>query len=247
MKKVLTFVALAAMVCFVSCQKPNSGKKGGKDSGNTEYVQPIEIDGQFDDWAKLDASKVAVAKCTEGATDTALKIVKVYADALFVFVYFEWDTEQTEWVPGTDHVPFHMYINGDGDAKTGGYTDQFSDGCSDLLLEGSLYDENGLASYDPGAYKWIGEPNAAGWGWEPDGENVLAAGSGLCKGAGVTSGKYEIMLIREMYPVGKLADNFSIGFDIQKAWSSVGILPNAVATEDNPAGTAPSLQVVTVK
>ena len=139
MKKVLTFVALAAMVCFVSCQKANTGKKGDKDSGKTEYVQPITIDGQFDDWAKLDASKVAVAKCTEGATDTALKIVKVYADALFVFVYFEWDTEQTEWVPGEDHVPFHMYINGDGDAKTGGYTDQFSDGCSDLLLHTSWH------------------------------------------------------------------------------------------------------------
>ena len=249
MKKIFVLMAVAAMVA-VSCQKPANGGKenGGKDNDGKqdEYVQPIKIDGDFSDWAALDASKVATATCDPDATDTALKLVKVYADKLFVFVYFEWDTDQTEWVPDTDHVPFHMYINHDGDSATGGYADQWSDACSDMLLEGFLYDANGLASYDPGCYLWIGEANASGWGWEPDGENVLASGSGLCQGAGVTSGKYEIALLREMYP-GKIADNFSIGFDIQKAWTTVGLLPNGASTDENPSGTVPSLQGVTVK
>ena len=249
MKKVFYFMAILATVAAVSCKKDdNSSKKENKDTNEpeVEYVAPIAIDGTFDDWAKLPAANVASATCNPDASDTALKLVKVYADEVFVFVYIEWDKEQITYESGVEHVPFHMYINGDGKSDTGGYSDQWSDACSDLLLEGFLYDENGIASYDPGAYAWIGETNAAGWGWEPDGENVLASGSGLCKGAGV-EGKYEIQLTRELYPLGKLADTFSIGFDIQQAWSTVGLLPNGAATEDNPAGTVPSLQVVTVK
>jgi hypothetical protein len=45
----------------------------------------------------------------------------------------------------------------------------------------------------------------------------------------------------------KLADNFSIGFDIQQDWESVGILPNSHVTDENPGGLAASLQVKTVK
>lgn len=245
MKKVFALLAMVSALAFVSCKKDdaNKGGKGNKDKGKTEYVQPIKIDGDFADWAALDASKVATAKTDPDATHTALKLVKVYADELFIFVYFEWDTDQTDWVPDTDHVPFHVYINHDGDATTGGFSDQWSDACTDSCLEGFIYDANGIASYDPGVYAWEGEPNGSGWGW---GEAVLADGSGLSSGAGV-EGKYEFAILREMWPLGKIADNFSIGFDIQKAWNSVGVLPNAAPTDDNPAGTAPSLQVVTVK
>ena len=245
MKKVLTFVALAAMVCFVSCQKANSGKKGGKDSGKTEYVQPITIDGQFDDWAKLDASKVAVAKHTEGATHDALKVLKVYADANFIFLYLEWNPEMISWELDVEHVPFHIYLNGDGDDKTGGFADQWSDACMDSCFEGFLTDGNNIASYDPGVYSWIGVANGEGWKWSDPA--VLDPGSGVCSGAGAASGKYEIQLTRELYPLGKIAKNFSIGVDIQQGWNSVGVLPNAAATDDNPAGTAPSLQVTTVE
>ena len=248
MKKVFAFLAMAAMVTFVSCNnKNNPGGGGGNDPDDEkEYVQPIKIDGDFSDWAKLDATKVSTATCVADAKYTALKTVKVYADELFVFVYLEWDKEQIEAVPDVEHVPFHMYINGDGNAATGGYADEFSDACSDLLLEGSLFDGSAWQGYDPGAFKWLGEPNASGWSWEKDGENILASGSGLCSGAGI-EGKYEIALVRELYPVGKLADNFSIGFDIQQKWETVGVLPNAAVSDENPSGTAPSLQVVTVK
>lgn len=247
MKKVFALLAMAAMVTFVSCKKNNQGGGGGGNNpDDSEYVQPIKIDGDFSDWAKLDAKKVSTATCNADAKHTGLKLVKVYADEFFVFVYIEWDKDQVTAVPDVEHVPFHMYINGDGIATTGGYGDEFSDACSDLLLEGSLYDGTGWKGYDPGAYKWIGEANGSGWGWEPDGDNILASGSGLCSGAGI-EGKYEIALVREFYPVGKLADNFSIGFDIQQNWESVGVLPNAASTDENPNGLAPSLQVVTVK
>jgi hypothetical protein len=245
MKRILSFLAMTAMILAVSCNKDDNGGKDKKDKGGKDsYEQPIKIDGNFDDWAKLDATKIATAKCEADATKTALKLVKVYADAVFVFVYFEWDKDQISFEKDVEHVPFHIYINGDGNSATGGFGDQWSDACSDTCFEGFLTDGSSIVSYDPGVYSWQGEVNGSGWEWSDPA--ILDAGSGICAGAGV-EGKYELLITRELYPVGKLADNFSIGFDIQQGWNSVGILPNAAPTDNNPAGTAPSLQVVTVK
>ena len=251
MKKILTFLAMTASILMVSvsCHKNNDDEDeddGG--DGKPEYVAPIKIDGDFSDWAKLPAADIAEAQCDAEATKTALKLVKVYADETFIFVYFEWDKDQISSEAGVEHVPFHCYINSDGDASTGGYSDQFSDACSDALFEGFIYPEGKIGSYDPACYKWYGETNGEGWKWNPgeEDEPVLAGGSGLCSGAGI-EGKYEFQIVREMFPLGKIADNFSIGFDIQQSWDSVGILPNSHVTEDNPAGNAKSLQVKTVK
>ena len=205
----------------------------------------IKIDGDFSDWAALKDGTYSKTYGDEDATHPALTHAKVYADPNFIYVYFEWDTEYTEPVPDVDHVPFHCYINSDGDATTGGYGDQFADACTDILLEGFIYPD-GLAvgSYDPTAYAWVGEPNASGWGW---GEDILPDG-GACEGAGI-EGKYEFKIDRSVlagigFPV---ADVFSIGFDIQKKWESVGILPNAAPSEDNPSGVVNSLTVTTQK
>ena len=241
MKKILTFLAMTASILMVStavsCNKnDDDDDDGGEDS---EYVAPIKIDGDFSDWAKLDASKIASATCDKDATKTALKLVKVYADAVYVFVYFEWDKDQITHEPDVEHVPFHCYINTDGDAKTGGYGDQFSDACTELLFEGFIYpDGAAVGSYEPGVYKWIGETNGTGWDWEDLGEfNNLTAGAGI-------EGKYEFQIARELMPM-KLADNFSIGFDIQQSWNSVGILPSTAPDEDNASGILPSLKVTT--
>ena len=250
MKKILLIMAsVAAIVAFASCKKDN-GKDKKEGEEETEYVQPITIDGDFSDWAKLDASKIATAKCAPDATKTALKLVKVYADEYFVFVYFEWDKDQISYHPNTapadqdsneEDVPFHVYINGDGNAATGGFGDQWNDACTDVLMEGFLTDGTNIVSYEPGLFRWAGETNGTGWSWEDLGDI-----SGICSGAGIV-GKYELSIVRELYPVGKLADTFSIGFDIQQSWDSVGILPNAAANDDNPSGHTNSLQVTTVK
>ena len=211
-------------------------------------VASITIDGKFDDWAALPAGTFSQTFGDEEATHPALTHCKVFATADYIYVYFEWDPEYTDPQPGVDHVPFHCYINTDGDATTGGFADQFADACSDLLLEGFIYgggEEGGeLGSYDPTAYAWEGEPNGSGWGW---GEDILPEG-GACIGAGV-EGKYEFQIERAVlagigFPV---ADVFSIGFDIQKAWDSVGILPTAAPSEDNPSGVVNSLKVTTQK
>lgn len=250
MKKVFSFLAIAAALCLVGCKKgdtptPSGGGETPSGGGQepAKYEKPITIDGQFADWAKLDGTKIATATTDPEANHTALKVVKVYADANFVFVYFEWDKEQIEWELDVEHVPFHVYINGDGKATTGGFGDQWSDACTDVMFEGFLTDGEKIASYEPGVFKWVGETNGTGWTdcWED-----LGAIDGICSGAGV-EGKYELQIVRELYPFKPLADNFSIGFDIQQGWNSVGVLPNTAVTDDNPGGLAPSLQVTTVK
>ncbi len=243
MKKYLLLLA-AATFMFAACDPQNVDPDDPDGPDEQEYVQPIDIDGDFADWGKLDANKIATAKCNADASKTALKLVKVYADEYFIFVYFEWDKEQIAHEPDVEHVPFHVYLNGDGDAPTGGFGDQWNDACTELLLEGFIYpDGSSVGSYDPDCFQWIGDPNGSGWSWS---DIILPAGSGFTKGAGV-EGKYEFQIVRELYPLGKIADNFSIGFDIQQSWDSVGVLPNAAVTDDNPSGLAASLQVVTVK
>ena len=241
MKKFFLFAAVAAFA-LVACDPKDNPDNPDNPDDPQEYVQPIEIDGDFADWAKLDASKIATAKCPADANKTALKLVKVYADEYFIFVYFEWDKEQITHQPDVEHVPFHVYLNGDGDASTGGYADQFTDACTDVLFEGFIYpDGAAVGSYEPECFKWIGDVNGTGWSW--DGLGDVA---GICEGAGV-EGKYEFCITRELYPLGKIADNFSIGFDIQQSWDSVGVLPIGTPTDDNPTGYIASLQVKTVK
>lgn len=243
MKKILTFLAMTASILMVSvsCNKNNGDEEDPDGPDEPEYVAPITIDGEFADWAKLPSANVAEAKCDPDATKTALKLVKVYADAVYVFVYFEWDKDQITHEPDVEHVPFHCYINTDGDASTGGYGDEFSDACSELLFEGFVYPDGAkVGSYEPGVHEWTGDVNGTGWNW-----NDLGEFNGLCAGAGI-EGKYEFQIARELMPK-KLADNFSIGFDIQQGWESVGVLPNTHVTDDNPGGLAPSLQVKTKK
>ena len=251
MKKILSFLAMTAAILAVSvsCNKPNDDdeENGGDDS---EYVAPIKIDGEFSDWAKIPAANIAEAKTAADAKHTALKVVKVYADPVFVFVYFEWDKDQISWHPNTapadqdsnaEEVPYHCYINADGDATTGGFGDQWTDACTDLLFEGFIYPGGSeIGSYEPEVCKWNGDVNGTGWKWEG-----LGAFNGLTMGAGI-EGKYEFYITRELLPM-KLNDTFSIGFDIQQGWDSVGVLPNGSDSEDNPGGLVPSLQVTTVK
>jgi hypothetical protein len=115
MKKILSFLAMTASILAisVSCSKPNDDEDEDDGGKKEEYVAPIKVDGDFSDWAKL--SGVAEAKCDPEATKTALKLVKVYADAVYVFVYFEWDKDQISHKPESsagaednEDVPFHL-------------------------------------------------------------------------------------------------------------------------------------------
>ena len=252
MKKIMMFAAMAAavMVSFNACQKDDSKKHHDDDDDEPTFVSKIKIDGDFADWDALDAAKVSVAECAEGTKYTALKKVKVYADEAYGNAYLEFDEAQLN----KSYVPVHLYFNCDNSAATGGYGDEFLDADTDIVLENAIISENEYVSFDPALFKWWGEVGGTGWIWsDPSTEHndsdywgaVLTNGSGIATGAG-KDGKYEIQVTREMIPGVTFADTFTMGFDIQADWTSVGVLPNAPMDEqNNPNGLAKKI-VVTI-
>ena len=201
----------------------------------------ISIDGNFDDWDALPSGSYSSCYGYNEAPHQALTHCKVYANSGYVYVYIEWNTNMISYETDVEHVPFHCYINTDGLTTTGGFANEFSDACNDVCLEGFLYPNGVMGSYNPIVLSWAGTVNGSGWEWEDLGNEGI-----FCHGAGV-DGKYEILISRSAiaalgFPI---ANEFSIGFDIQQDWNAVGILPNAVPSDNNPNGLAPSLSVTT--
>lgn len=243
MKRILSFLALTAMILSVSCKKNDDPKKpDDKKDEEKEYVAPITLDGDFSDWAKLDASKTA--SCTLKAADTwaypEIKSAKVYADELFVFVYMEFNTAVLSPESGSH---FALYINGDGNTATGGYNGQWDQGetpCIDVLVMGTYFDPDAggwIKDLDCEVYAWNGKPNTDGWSWGD--VEVADFAQGKCTNKGM-----EFALSRDLYPAGTFAEEFSIGFQLQtNGWDATGALPNAEPSDDNPSGKAPLLTV----
>ena len=238
----------------------------GKASANVEVtvkpggVTPPSIpeidvtDGSLADWDALPAEFVFSADCPADAAMLGLKSVKVYATAMYINILMEPnkdDITDLEW------VPFHVYIDADNSDATGGYGDEFTDPNADILCETAIISGGEPYSYNPAVFKWWGEVGADGWNWtDPSvaehtaddfwgamiGEGQLPVGASQKVGD-----KYEIQLLREL--LGTAIDfamnetEFGIGFDIQQNWSSVGILPCASATDENPAGHVAKLKV----
>lgn len=239
-------MAVAAMV-FSACGKKDDPKKPADDPGNDpgnkepeeqEYVKPIDIDGDFADWAKLDASKVIEVKCASDAAKTDLKLMKVYADETYVFCYVEFDFSNYDNAPDACH--FHFYFNGDNDTATGGWSaawDQGDTPCIDMFCEADVIADGEVVDlYNPGSHKYAGAPNTSEWGWDDVSVDGFINGMGSKKA-------FEFQITRELYPLGKLANPFTMGVDCcTNGWDATGVLPNAEYTEENN-GLAPLLVV----
>lgn len=196
----------------------------------------IVIDGDFSDWDRLNPDYVSVAYSLPDAPHTAMHMMKAYADASALYVYFEYDLSAIAPDPNSEWVPFHIYLNSDGNDKTGGTLHELTKNSGlEFMLESFLY-ADGYRNYQEGGfYKWNGGDGEEGWNWEDYSYGVSAgAGSGNA---------YEIRLDRHAFP---LANVFKIAVDIQEQWEPVGLLPNANMTESNPNGYADLLPVYTV-
>ncbi len=237
MKKVFAMMAIAAMT-LVACDKNNPGNNddpNNQGGDEQEYVAPITIDGNFDDWAKLE--KVQVIKCASTASKTDLKLAKIYSDKYYVFVYVEFDFSAYESFVCESGTNFDFHFNGDNDTSTGGWKGQWDQGetpCIDLMCQGPVIDPEGnVCDYAPGMYKYGGAANTSEWIWEEQPASDFIIGKGNKKG-------YEFQITRELYPLGKLAKEFGLGIEILvNGWDATGALPNTEATETNPAGEAP--------
>ena len=240
MKKLLYILSLAALV-LTACNPNNNDPEKDNPGPSSDYVAPINIDGSFDDWAKLDASKVTTITCAASASKKDLKLAKIYADKYFVFFYVEFDFSAYDNDVQDGH--FHFYINGDNDTSTGGYKGAFNQGetpCVDVMTEGDVIEAGSVCPYDATAHTWEGPVNDPEWNddyWIPQEVYNFIDGMGTKKA-------YEFRLVRELYPAGKLAKKFTMGMDIcVNGWDATGALPNAESSEANPYGEAPLLEV----
>jgi len=198
--------------------------------------------GEFVDWATLPQEYVFESKCPADAALLGLKNVKVYADDIYINILVEYDPEE---IPDHELVPFHVFLNTDNsDATGGGGGWCFTDLNVNILLEGFLFlDEDGSGigepcQYDPGVYAYAGPAGSDEWDWEE-----VMTPAPFCKSRHIAGNKVEIQLMRELIPANWNTDEFGIGFDIQQNWSSVGVLPQATPTDENPYGKAHKLQV----
>ena len=245
MKKLfMSILAVAAIIC-VSCGKepkptPGPGPDDSTPGPEPEptYVAPITIDGDFSDWAKIDDAKMCIATCAEGALKTGIKVLKVYLDEAYMFVYFEYDDAA---IPDKSDVQGHVYFDADNNEDTGGCSNQWEPGCIEYMGEGHFFRSDAISSFDPSLSYWTGELHAQGW---EEFEEVLPSGSGLFTGNG-KDGKYEMSMLLESFPESPvpLGEEFGFGMDIQQAWSSVGIMPNAASSDENPNGKSKLLTV----
>lgn len=197
----------------------------------------ITIDGNFDDWDLLDPSRVTTVQCANYTVKPDLKLMKVYADKENVFIYVEFDFSNYDYI---EMAHFDILINGDNNTATGGYMGSWDQGdtpCIDILAQGTIFYDGYAEYYDPGIYRWAGGDNNDGWVWEDTDISDFICGYGNDRA-------YEFQIRRENYPIGKLADPFTMGVDILvNGWDPTGALPNAEITSDNPSGKAPLLEV----
>ena len=221
-----------------------------------KYYSPISVtDGTAADWDALPSDYVASATHTEGCSLDGLKSVKVYCDDNYLNILLEVNLDvvrDLEW------TPFHIFLNADGSAETGGYGDLFADADSEWLLETAIYAYGNVNSYNPSVFKWWGEVGGSGWQWtdptqEGSFENcwgaIVCEGSYPAVGTSQTVdgdlGKVEIQLLKELIPA-QWANEFTIGFNIQQSWTTCGILPNAADDELGNRVLAEKLRVRTL-
>lgn len=240
----------AAALAMIACEPKNPvDDPNTDDPDEKEYVQIVKVDDStLADWDNVPAAYLATTTHVEGASMDGLKSVKVYADQMYIFLLVEVNDDV---VTDRAWTPFHVYLNTDNSATTGGFADQWVTGDVDVMLETAIF-ADGAAQYNPAVFKWWGEVGAAGWNWtdpevEATAENgwgaLVPEGSSPIGAAQMVDGKVEIQLLRELIPGTWAADKFTVGFDIQQSWNSVGILPNAADAEDGSEVLAEKLEV----
>ena len=206
-------------------------------------------DNSIAEWENLPAEYVVESQCPADASLTGLKSVKVYADGNCINILVEPNMAD---ITDLSVVPFHVLLNTDNSDATGGYGNEFLDANTDVILEGFVFIDGDVVSWNPSVFKWWGEVGGSGWEWtDPNVEHSAADcwGALVCEGeltncaSQFVDGKIEIQFLRELIPATWSDDAFGIGFDIQQNWSTVGVLPLVSPIYDNTQGYAKKLTV----
>lgn len=228
MKKFKFALMCAAALALVACE-PKPGNEPDEPTPDEpiedEYVSPVKVDdNSLADWDNLPAEFVFTAANVEGSSNDALNKITVYADEVYINILVEYNKEH-ELIDKAE-TPFHLYINADNSAETGGFSaGQWLTPDVDILFEGVIFSAGEAVPYEPGMFAYAGAPGTDEWNWS---ELTPAATPYASQWVG---DKLEIQLLWELIPV-TFGDSFTIGADIQDTgWNSVGFLPNAADDE----------------
>lgn len=259
MKKFKFALMCAAALALVACgpdEPTNVCDVCGEDpcvcEEGSQYTSPVSVtDGSLEEWNNLPAEYVATASLPEGASYDGLKSLKVYADEVYINIAVEYDPDvitDLSW-PG-----FHVYLDTDNSATSGGFGGQWSTAAFDIVLETGIFAEGQPNNYDPGVFYWWGEVGASGWEacdpalGEPSAENkygaIIVEGEGLIGTSQLVGNTFEIQLMWEKIPTAApvpapWANEFNLGVDIQQNWQTAGLLPAAADDENGVVPAAP--------
>lgn len=237
MKKFQFAVLALAAVCMIACKdKKNDPQPQPDPDPEPQYESPITIDGSDADYASL--PNVFVCNRPAVTEYMGLKVMKVYADEVYINIYAEFDRDiidvnenlGDDEFGGAPGVPFHVYFTKDG---SNGYTGQWNTPC-ETLAEGFLFEAGQPAeAYAPSAFSWAGEEPSGDWLWNEMSTQLVDASK-------ITANTVEFRVMVENLPF-KAEGTVYVGIDIQKAWDSVGIMPRGEDTTDEDGATVPGV------
>ncbi len=250
MKKIFAIAAMAAMLmaCGGNDEDPQNkpGTNPGDDDPIEEVTPDITIDGNFDDWNIEGVAEVVLG--TEGTyADVDLKKIKLYADALSINIYAEFDP--------TVAMVLGCHMDIDGDETTGRSVPWKG---IELYFEGAIYNwraegegDNAVnveqlegVAWNPGVFEFTGDDGTDVWSWGSLLEGGLANGS-VPASIGNGLAAIEVQIMREMIPVA-LGDAVGVGIMLtNNMWDQCGVLPQ-VSMEQEEAGEASAVLSVTL-
>lgn len=249
MKKVFSFLAIAAMVCMVSCKKDNGGNQ--PDPQPQPEPEPevvglgIAIDGVFEDWAAVKPEAVSVAKNNPTSPWDAVSEIRCCADDDFVYWYIKYNKSVLTDLLSVpeEELPFRLNINTDGEF-TSGYTSYSLDGY-DFIIEGGLAENGAFTECAGTLYQRVD----GSW------SKLIESTGGIIIGKGAGN-EYEIMMPRELFNNAvsadqKMKDVFYTGIrfytDGGGSWEELSNMPNSSMNEGDGNGYAHLMEVNTWK
>lgn len=213
---ILAAAATAAALMFVSCKQDNPTDDEEIDDEEEVVDQSaIKIDGEFADWAVLEGAASVVLPEGDIAFD-ALKVFKAYADADYIFFYFEIDRSTL--------ATMDLFIDLDNN-KTTGQTANWTEMGAEVLLQASFNSEMKDAGiYNPIVRTYIGTPGGTDWQWMDEAGQNFTTSAIFAKSDEII--QVEMKMIKQMMVLPDLGDTFTIGAIVEDSnWSIIGKLP----------------------
>lgn len=248
MKKVFSFLAIAAMICMVSCKKTstNNNEKPIDDpiDDPIEEVAAIDItiDGQFEDWAALKPEYVSVAKNNPNSPWEGVSEIRCCATPDFVYYYIKFNSASLkECLEEMDTPEMHIRLNINTDGEfTSGYANYSLD-AYDFIVEGQIAAEGAFVDFAGTLHQRFDS-------WQ----ELIPSTGGLVAGKGAGT-EYEILFARELFNNAvtaehQMGDIFHTGIRFYcNGWDEFSNMPNASVDDGDGNGWGHLMEVATVK